>query len=154
MAFLIPVFVALSTFGGVNGILLTSSRLFYAGACEGQMPEILSMIQVNKMTPAPAVLISVSIWCPLIIISTVIIILQQALLSLGYLCSSNIFSLINYFTMESGVRPWSGSGITLLIANNSFFLMAMNHYWNLFLLDQLIGELTPQLTRNRNNSHP
>ena len=61
MAFLIPVFVAMSTFGGVNGILLTSSRLFYAGACEGQMPEILSMIQVNKMTPAPAVIISVSI---------------------------------------------------------------------------------------------
>ena len=34
-------------------------RLFYAGAVEGQMPEILSMIQVNKMTPAPAVLIVV-----------------------------------------------------------------------------------------------
>ena len=55
-AFLIPIFVAMSTFGGVNGILLTSSRLFYAGACEGQMPAILSMIQVTKMTPAPAVL--------------------------------------------------------------------------------------------------
>ena len=37
------------------------SRLFYAGAVEGQMPEILSMIQVDKMTPAPAVLIVVSI---------------------------------------------------------------------------------------------
>ena len=91
-AFLVPVFVALSTFGGVNGTLLTSSRyvyfnqfiviealclnkpeynvtnklvsvfrLFYAGAVEGQMPEILSMIQVNKMTPAPAVLVVVSI---------------------------------------------------------------------------------------------
>ena len=34
---------------GVNGILLTSSRLFYAGAMEGQMPEILSMIQVNPV---------------------------------------------------------------------------------------------------------
>ena len=34
-------------------------RLFYAGAVEGQMPEILSMTQVNKMTPAPAVLVVV-----------------------------------------------------------------------------------------------
>ncbi len=34
----------------VTGILLTSSRLFYAGACEGQMPEILSMIQVQLGT--------------------------------------------------------------------------------------------------------
>ena len=36
-------------------------RLFYAGAVEGQMPEILCMIQVNKMTPAPAVLVVVNI---------------------------------------------------------------------------------------------
>lgn len=50
------VFVAMSTFGAVNGILLTSSRLFYAGACEGQMPEILTMIQIQRLTPAPAVL--------------------------------------------------------------------------------------------------
>ena len=37
-------------------------RLFYAGAVEGQMPEILSMIQVNKMPPAPAVLVVVRIF--------------------------------------------------------------------------------------------
>merc|ERR1719312_1872460 len=91
MAFLVPVFVALSTFGGVNGILLTSSRLFYAGACEGQMPEILSMIQVNKMTPAPAVMI-------------------VALLSLGYLCSSDIFALINYV----GFATWVSIGLAVL----------------------------------------
>jgi solute carrier family 7 L-type amino acid transporter-like protein len=89
-AFLIPIFVALSTFGGVNGILLTSSRLFYAGACEGQMPEILSMIQISKMTPAPAVMIS-------------------AFLSLGYLCSSNIFSLINYV----GFATWLSIGLAV-----------------------------------------
>jgi len=90
MAFLIPVFVAMSTFGGVNGILLTSSRLFYAGACEGQMPEIFSMIQVTKMTPAPAVLVS-------------------AFLSLCYLCSSDIFSLINYV----GFATWISIGLAV-----------------------------------------
>lgn len=35
-------------------------RLFYAGAMEGQMPEILTMIQTEKHTPAPAVLFVVS----------------------------------------------------------------------------------------------
>eukprot|EP00092_Neocalanus_flemingeri_P066384 GFUD01080851.1.p1 GENE.GFUD01080851.1~~GFUD01080851.1.p1 ORF type:complete len:507 (-),score=117.75 GFUD01080851.1:107-1573(-) len=90
MAFLIPVFVAMSTFGGVNGILLTSSRLFYAGACQGQMPEILSMIQVNKMTPAPAVL-------------------SVAALSLVYLTSSNIFALINY----TGFATWVSIGLAV-----------------------------------------
>jgi len=89
-AFFIPVFVAMSTFGGVNGILLTSSRLFYAGACEGQMPEILSMIQVKKMTPAPAVLI-------------------VALLSLVYLCSSDIFRLITYV----GFATWVSIGLAV-----------------------------------------
>ncbi|XP_026680132.1 large neutral amino acids transporter small subunit 2-like [Diaphorina citri] len=84
IAWTLPVFVALSTFGGVNGIILTTSRLFYAGACEGQMPEILTMIQVTKMTPTPAVL-------------------TIAFLSLLYLMSSNIFALINYV----GFATWT-----------------------------------------------
>jgi solute carrier family 7 L-type amino acid transporter-like protein len=96
-AFLVPIFVAMSTFGGVNGILLTSSRLFYAGAVEGQMPEILSMIQVNKMTPAPAVLV-------------------VALLSLFYLCSSNIYALINYV----GFATWSLNQLNLLYSHHSW----------------------------------
>lgn len=76
----------MSTFGAVNGILLTSSRLFYVGACEGQMPEILTMIQVKRLTPAPAVLI-------------------MAALSMLYLMSSDIFALINYVGFATWVRP-------------------------------------------------
>ncbi|KAK8375967.1 hypothetical protein O3P69_008589 [Scylla paramamosain] len=89
--FLIPIFVALSTFGSVNGILFTSSRLFYAGAMEGQMPEILTMIQVKRMTPAPAVLF-------------------MSFLSLIYLGSSNISALISYV----GFATWLSIGIAVL----------------------------------------
>lgn len=88
----ISVFVALSTFGAVNGILLTSSRLFYAGAIEGQMPEILTMIQIQRYTPTPAVLI-------------------MALLSMLYLTVSDIFALINYV----GFATW----VTLIYKNAS-----------------------------------
>ncbi|CAL4090508.1 unnamed protein product, partial [Meganyctiphanes norvegica] len=89
--FLVPVFVALSTFGSVNGILFTSSRLFYAGALEGQMPEILTMIQVDRMTPTPAVLF-------------------MAFLSLIYLGSSDIGRLIDYV----GFATWLSIGLAVV----------------------------------------
>lgn len=90
-AWTIPVFVALSTFGAVNGILLTSSRLFYAGACEGQMPVILTMIQIHRLTPTPAVLCI-------------------ALLSMLYLTVSDIQALINYV----GFATWLSIGVSVL----------------------------------------
>merc|ERR1712106_350745 len=54
------------------------------------MPEILSMIQVQKNTPAPAVII-------------------VALLSLVYLSSSNIYALINY----TGFATWVSIGLAV-----------------------------------------
>lgn len=91
MAWVIPLFVAMSTFGAVNGILLTSSRLFYAGALEGQMPEILTMIDIKRMTPTPAIIF-------------------MGLLSLIYLTSSDIFALINYV----GFATWLAVGVAVV----------------------------------------
>ena len=87
-SWIIPVFVAMSTFGGANGNLLTSSRLFYAGSVEGQLPQVLSMIQVNRNTPAPSVLF-------------------VSFLSLFYLCTSDVISLINY----TGFGSWASIGL-------------------------------------------
>ncbi|CAG9569180.1 unnamed protein product [Danaus chrysippus] len=86
----IPMFVAASTFGAVNGVLLTSSRLFYAGAAQGQMPGMLTMVS-SRSTPAPAVI-------------------AVAILSLMYLTVSDIFALINYV----GFATWLSIGAAVL----------------------------------------
>ncbi|KAI6190712.1 Amino acid permease [Aphelenchoides bicaudatus] len=82
LAFLMPVFIACSTLGSANGVIFTSSRLFYVGAREGQMPEVLTMVNHKTATPIPAVLVT-------------------GLLSLAYLgLSSNVYSLINYIQIS------------------------------------------------------
>ncbi|XP_072504123.1 b(0,+)-type amino acid transporter 1-like isoform X2 [Notamacropus eugenii] len=53
-AWLVPVSVALSTFGSVNGAFFSGSRVCYVAAREGHMPGILSMAHVKHLTPSPA----------------------------------------------------------------------------------------------------
>lgn len=60
VAWLVPIFVALSTFGGVNGIIFTSARLFATGAQEGHLPSFFSLFHVKKQTPIPSLMFTVS----------------------------------------------------------------------------------------------
>ncbi|XP_026553625.1 cystine/glutamate transporter [Pseudonaja textilis] len=53
----VPIFVALSCFGSMNGGIFAVSRMFYVASREGHLPEILSMIHVRKHTPLPAVIV-------------------------------------------------------------------------------------------------
>ncbi|XP_041454027.1 Y+L amino acid transporter 2-like isoform X2 [Lytechinus variegatus] len=79
MAWIMPVSVAMSTFGGVNGGFLSLSRLFFVGAREGQLPEWLAMIQVSRKTPMPSLVFT-------------------CLMSILYVFVPTIDSLINYFS--------------------------------------------------------
>lgn len=89
---IMPIFVSLSTFGGVNGILFTSSRLFYVGGRNGHMPQILSMVQIKRLTPMPACIF-------------------MGLLSLVYLTSSDMYALINYVSFVN----WLAIGLSVAV---------------------------------------
>ncbi|XP_072519410.1 cystine/glutamate transporter [Salminus brasiliensis] len=53
----VPIFVALSCFGSMNGCLFAISRMFFVASREGQLPEVLSMIHVRRHTPIAAVIV-------------------------------------------------------------------------------------------------
>ena len=57
---LMPLFVACSTFGSLNGAIFASSRLFFVGARNGHLPAAISLINVKCLTPIPSILFMVS----------------------------------------------------------------------------------------------
>jgi amino acid transporter len=60
MNFIIPVGVAISTFGCALSGQFATARLCYVAGREGHMVEAFSYIHVRRLTPAPAVLLQVS----------------------------------------------------------------------------------------------
>lgn len=76
---MIPIFVALSTFGGVNGVIFTSARLFATGANEGHLPTFFALFHVQKQTPIPSLIFS-------------------CFMSLVMVMFGNVFELVNYFS--------------------------------------------------------
>jgi L-type amino acid transporter 9 len=60
MKLVIPVGVAISTFGCALSGQFATARLCYVAGREGHMVEALSYIHVRRLTPAPAVLLQVS----------------------------------------------------------------------------------------------
>ncbi|TGZ70438.1 hypothetical protein CRM22_003196 [Opisthorchis felineus] len=89
---IMPLFVAFSTFGGVNGSMLTASRVFFVASQENQMPEVVSFLQVDRLTPVPAVFFT-------------------CLVTLAYLLVTDIYSLITYL----GFVQWTAIGLTVFI---------------------------------------
>ncbi|XP_021965325.1 Y+L amino acid transporter 2 [Folsomia candida] len=74
---IVPVFVSLSTFGFLSLHIMTNSRNCFVGARHGHFPSVLSLITISYHTPAAAIIF-------------------QSLLSLVFLYTADVFSLINF----------------------------------------------------------
>lgn len=79
MSWTMPLFVALCTFGSLNGAIYASSRLFFVGARNGHLPLAISLIDVRRLTPVPSLIF--------LCIATLVL-----------LMSNNVESLIVYVT--------------------------------------------------------
>uniref|UniRef100_UPI00358E43BE cystine/glutamate transporter-like isoform X2 n=1 Tax=Myxine glutinosa TaxID=7769 RepID=UPI00358E43BE len=54
---IVPIIVALSCVGSLNGGTFAIARTFFVASREGHLPEIISMIHIEKLTPLPAVIV-------------------------------------------------------------------------------------------------
>ncbi|XP_027194573.2 b(0,+)-type amino acid transporter 1-like isoform X1 [Dermatophagoides pteronyssinus] len=90
-AIIIPISVALSSFGAGNGSCFTSGRLAFAAAREGHLIDVLSYIDMKRYTPSPALVFN-------------------AFLSILLILPSNIESLIDFFSFTA----WLFYGATML----------------------------------------
>ncbi|RDD44098.1 b(0,+)-type amino acid transporter 1 [Trichoplax sp. H2] len=79
---LVPMFVAFSTFGACNGSSFGAARLNFVAARRGHLPKVLSMIQRDRLTPMPAIIF-------------------QAFISIILLIPNDFNSLINYFSFSA-----------------------------------------------------
>ncbi|XP_053974275.1 Y+L amino acid transporter 2 [Hylaeus anthracinus] len=96
VAWIIPVMVAISAFGGLSVHIMTSSRMCFVGARNGHFPSMLSHINISRFTPTPALVF-------------------LCILSLIMLCTSDILVLITYCSIvESFFIMLSVAGILWL----------------------------------------
>ncbi|XP_048243853.1 large neutral amino acids transporter small subunit 2-like [Haliotis rufescens] len=57
LQWIMPVLIAVSVIGAMNGSCLSMSRLFFAGAKHNHLPSFISMITLKHLTPAPSLIV-------------------------------------------------------------------------------------------------
>ncbi|KAI1285240.1 amino acid transporter -like protein [Halotydeus destructor] len=90
-AVIMPVSVAISSFGSGNGSCFTSGRLSFAAARNGHLIDVLSYVHIHKYTPSPALIFN-------------------AFIAILYVIPGNIESLIDFFSFTA----WLFYGATMV----------------------------------------
>ncbi|XP_077274603.1 b(0,+)-type amino acid transporter 1 isoform X2 [Temnothorax americanus] len=95
MAWLMPLSVAISTFGSANGTLFAAGRLCFAASRQGHLLDCLSYVHVRRFTPAPGLIF-------------------HSLVAGAMVLSGNIDSLIDFFSFTAWIF-YGGAMLALLV---------------------------------------
>jgi amino acid transporter len=58
-AWLTPLFISFSTFGALSSCILSSSRIYYAAARDGNLPQCFALISLKNFTPVTCIVLQV-----------------------------------------------------------------------------------------------
>lgn len=88
-AWVMPLFVACSTFGSLNGAIFASSRLFFVGARNGHLPAAISLINIKCLTPIPSLIF-------LCILTLILLLIRDVYMLINYVSYVEaLFTLIS-----------------------------------------------------------
>ncbi|XP_042196350.1 Y+L amino acid transporter 2-like [Callorhinchus milii] len=90
MRWIIPTAVAITCFENLNAAIRLTSRMYLVGGREGQLPALLTLTHINRLTPIPALITNASI-------------------ALVYLSVGDVFKLIFYYSFSY----WFFVGVTV-----------------------------------------
>ncbi|KAF3705232.1 Cystine/glutamate transporter [Channa argus] len=135
LALVIPILVALSCFGTLNGGFFLSPRMLFVGAREGHSPQLFSMIHIRRRTPLPAVLLQY----PLVVLMLTYGELYQLITFTSFvgwffIALTTLGMLIHRYRFPLHPRPFKvplAIGVTFTVV--CFFIVGLSLYsdpWN------------------------
>lgn len=93
---IMPITVALSTIGGLNGGIFSQSRILFAGSRQGQLFSTLNMLNVNQLTPMPSLIF-------------------LGFLTSLYMIKTQVLTLINYMVFVEAIFAALGVSTVLTL---------------------------------------
>ncbi|XP_018330818.1 Y+L amino acid transporter 2 [Agrilus planipennis] len=93
-SFIMPFFVACSTFGSLNGAIFASSRLFFVGARQGHLPKAIALIDIKRLTPVPSLVFLCVITLALIVIEDVYVLINYVSFVEAVFTSMSVLGLL------------------------------------------------------------
>ncbi|KAK7129838.1 hypothetical protein R3I94_009243 [Phoxinus phoxinus] len=131
----IPILVALSCLGALNGGFFGSPRMLFVGAREGHFPVIFSMIHIRRQTPLPAVLFLYPLVIVMLVRGEIFQLINFASFSRWlFIAMATLGMIIHRYRFPEHLRPFKVPlAVAVVFTIVCFFIVGLSLYsdpWN------------------------